>query len=101
MYVCVELPSVMLGVEMVELGITAGLQDRVIQVYGGLVYMDFRQPNNNNNNASNSNSNSEKRGGGVGVGVGVYERMDVSLLPPLYLAFDTLAGEVTQRSEVK
>ena len=24
-----------------ELGITAGLQDRVIQVYGGLVYMDF------------------------------------------------------------
>ena len=24
-----------------ELGITAGLQDRVVQVYGGLVYMDF------------------------------------------------------------
>ncbi len=24
-----------------ELGITAGLQDRVIQVYGGVVYMDF------------------------------------------------------------
>jgi hypothetical protein len=26
-----------------ELGITAGLQDRVIQVYGGLVYMDFER----------------------------------------------------------
>lgn len=28
-------------VENEELGITAGLQDRVIQTYGGLVYMDF------------------------------------------------------------
>lgn len=26
---------------MEELGIAAGLQDRVIQTYGGLVYMDF------------------------------------------------------------
>ena len=24
-----------------ELGITAGLQDRVVQVYGGIVYMEF------------------------------------------------------------
>ena len=24
-----------------ELGITAGLQDRVVQVYGAVVYMDF------------------------------------------------------------
>ena len=29
------------GVENEELGITAGLQDRVIQTFGGLVYMDF------------------------------------------------------------
>lgn len=33
-------PSFVLSVEQ-ELGIQAGLQDRVVQVYGGLVYMDF------------------------------------------------------------
>ena len=26
-----------------DLGITAGLQDRVVQVYGGVVFMDFDQ----------------------------------------------------------
>ena len=31
----------MLSVEVKELGINAGLQDRVIQAYGGLVFMDF------------------------------------------------------------
>ncbi|KAK3744354.1 hypothetical protein QZH41_016482, partial [Actinostola sp. cb2023] len=34
-------PKFVLGVEMDELFIQAGLQDRVIQVYEGLVYMDF------------------------------------------------------------
>ena len=34
-------PSLVLSVEKEELGIAAGLQDRVIQVYEGLVYMDF------------------------------------------------------------
>lgn len=33
-------PSFVLSVEQ-ELGIQAGLQDRVVQIYGGLVYMDF------------------------------------------------------------
>ena len=33
-------PTLVLRAEE-ELGITAGLQDRVAQVYGGLVYMDF------------------------------------------------------------
>merc|ERR1712151_1466530 len=33
-------PSFILSVET-ELGIQAGLQDRVVQAYGGLVYMDF------------------------------------------------------------
>merc|ERR1712113_163576 len=33
-------PSFVLSVES-ELGIQAGLQDRVVQVYQGLVYMDF------------------------------------------------------------
>ena len=34
-------PNFILDVEMSELFIQAGLQDRVIQVYEGLVYMDF------------------------------------------------------------
>lgn len=34
-------PSFVLSVERDELGIAAGLQDRVIQCYEGLVYMDF------------------------------------------------------------
>src|SRR5207248_715772 len=34
-------PSLALAVETEELGITAGLQDRVIQVFEGLVFMDF------------------------------------------------------------
>ena len=34
-------PSLVLSVETEELGIAAGLQDRVIQCYEGLVYMDF------------------------------------------------------------
>ncbi|MFO0807763.1 MAG: hypothetical protein U0746_03995 [Gemmataceae bacterium] len=34
-------PSLALSVEVEELGIAAGLQDRVIQVYEGLVSMDF------------------------------------------------------------
>jgi len=36
-------PKFVLSVEHDELGINAGLQDRVVQVYGGLVYMDFDQ----------------------------------------------------------
>jgi glucuronokinase len=34
-------PSFVLSVETEKLGIAAGLQDRVIQVYEGVVYMDF------------------------------------------------------------
>lgn len=34
-------PSLVLSVETEELGIAAGLQDRVIQCYEGVVYMDF------------------------------------------------------------
>jgi glucuronokinase len=35
------LPSLVLSTEVDELGINAGLQDRVIQVYEGCVHMDF------------------------------------------------------------
>ncbi|MCA9731136.1 GHMP kinase [candidate division KSB1 bacterium] len=37
------LPTLVLNAEVEELGINAGLQDRVIQVYEGCVYMDFEK----------------------------------------------------------
>lgn len=36
-----DFPQVILDIEKKELGISAGLQDRVIQTYKGLVLMDF------------------------------------------------------------
>jgi glucuronokinase len=36
-------PQFILDVETQELFIQAGLQDRVIQIYEGMVYMDFNQ----------------------------------------------------------
>ena len=54
-------------VEQEELGITAGLQDRVIQVYEGLVYMDFA---------------SEREHLVDGLTCYWYEPLDPALLPP-------------------
>src|SRR4051794_4717673 len=54
-------PSLALAVEVEDLGITAGLQDRVIQVYEGLVYMDFAK---------------ERMAETHGYRHGVYERLD-------------------------
>jgi glucuronokinase len=62
-------PNLILSVETEELGISAGLQDRVVQVYGGLVYMDFDREYMEKN------------------GHGRYEPMDPALLPNLFLAF--------------
>ena len=74
-------PSLALAVEQEELGISAGLQDRVIQVYEGLVYMDFDR------------RRIVEHGG---LCYGVYEAMDPGLLPPLYLAYSVDAGEPTE-----
>jgi glucuronokinase len=63
------LPNVVLRAETEELGLTAGLQDRVVQAYGGLVYMDFDEAFM----AAN--------------GCGRYVRLDAGLLPPVYLAY--------------
>lgn len=63
------LPNLILSVENNELGISAGLQDRVAQVYEGLIFMDFDK------------SIMERHGHGV------YENIDPSLLPPLYIAY--------------
>lgn len=62
------LPNLVLSVESGELGLTAGLQDRVIQVYGGCVYMDFGR------------ERMEAKGHGL------YVPLDEDLLPPLFIA---------------
>lgn len=67
-----------LETETKELGVPAGPQDRVIQVYEGLVYMDFRR------------ELMESRG------YGEYERLDPALLPKLYVAYRTSLSEGTE-----
>lgn len=74
-------PSLALSVETRELGITAGLQDRVAQVYEGLVFMDFAP---------------EQTWIIDDLECGRYERLDPALLPPLYVAFSRQAGEPTE-----
>jgi glucuronokinase len=74
-------PSLALAVETEELGIAAGLQDRVIQVYEGLVYMDFSR---------------ERMREHCGYRYGVYERLDPALLPPLYIAYKAEVSEPTE-----
>jgi glucuronokinase len=72
-----ELPSLTLSVEAQELGISAGLQDRVIQNYEGIVYMDFDR------------KLLESRG------YGEYEPLQLQKLPPLYVAYDPERAEVS------
>ncbi len=68
--------SLILSAECDELHIAAGLQDRVIQVYEGLVYMDFDK------------ATMKKRGHGK------YEELEPGLLPSMYVAYrESLAGE--------
>ena len=74
-------PSLVLSVETGELGITAGLQDRVIQVYGGVVMMDFSR---------------ERTRSVQGYECGHYQPLDAASLPPLYVAYSTDAGEPTE-----
>jgi glucuronokinase len=71
------LPSLTLSVEREELGISAGLQDRVIQTYEGIVYMDFER------------SHLEQHG------YGLYEELRPARLPPLYVAYDPSRAEVS------
>ncbi|KAK9904684.1 hypothetical protein WJX75_000560 [Coccomyxa subellipsoidea] len=63
-----ERPNLVLSAEE-ELGITAGLQDRVVQVYGGVVYMDFDRDHMQAH------------------GYGRYECLDPAVLPRLWLVY--------------
>lgn len=74
-------PSLALSVETKELGITGGLQDRVIQCYEGLVSMDFSK---------------ERMSTRDGYECGVYERLDPAMLPPVYIAYCDELGEPTE-----
>ncbi len=74
------LASLTLSVEQ-ELGIPAGLQDRVIQAYEGVVYMDFDA----------ATMQTEK-----GLSFGQYESISPKLLPNLYVAYAHSASEPTE-----
>ena len=64
-------PNIILEAETGELDISAGPQDRVVVVYGGLVHMDFTKEAYDRNNGSH----------------GDYEKLDPGLLPPLFIAY--------------
>lgn len=70
-----QLPTLALSAETEELGIAAGLQDRVAQAYEGLTYMDFAPE-----------LVAER-------GHGLYEPLDPSLLPPLLIAYRATAAQ--------
>ncbi len=74
-----ELANLVLSVEKDELGISAGLQDRVVQVYEGLVHMDFDRAIMERD------------------GYGLYEEIDHGLLPPLYVAY---RADLSEQSDV-
>ena len=74
-------PSLVLSVENLELGITGGLQDRVIQVYEGAVYMDFA---------------ADRMFEDCGYQCGNYENIASSLLDNVYVAFSTEVSEPTE-----
>ncbi len=70
--------NLVLETETKELNVPAGLQDRVVQAYQGLVYMDF------------SRDFMETRG------YGEYQRLDVASLPNVYVACRTSLSEGTE-----
>jgi glucuronokinase len=82
-YFTVDIPlpiqaNLILETETRELGVPAGLQDRVIQTYQGMVYMDF------------SKEIMDRQG------YGNYERLDPALLPNVYVAYRTSLSEGTE-----
>ena len=70
--------NLVLETETRELGVPAGLQDRVIQAYEGVVYMDF------------SRDLMDRQG------FGDYQPIDPELLPNIYVAYRTSLSEGTE-----
>ncbi len=70
--------NLVLSVETKELGISAGLQDRVAQAFEHPVFMDFDR------------EHMEKHG------YGKYELLDATCLPPFYIAFRKNLSEGTE-----
>jgi glucuronokinase len=75
------LASLVLSAERDELGIPAGLQDRVVQAYEGLVAMDF----------SPAAMQSE-----LDLRYGRYQPLPLDNLPPIYLAYSLAGSEPTE-----
>lgn len=75
-----ERPNLILSVETDELNISAGLQDRVIQVYEGAVFMDFDR------------SLVEAQGHGT------YEPLPPGQLPPLFVAYHPKLARGTEKT---
>ncbi|MGD8867902.1 MAG: hypothetical protein PVI01_09730 [Gemmatimonadales bacterium] len=75
-----EQPNLILSAEVDELGITAGLQDRVAQVFEGLVYMDLSRELMRDQ------------------GHGRYESLDSASLPRLYVAHQKQPAKATGRA---
>ena len=74
-------PSFALSIEREELSIMAGLQDRVAQVYEGVVYMDFDPAREHSVQGFHSYH---------------YEPLDPALLPPIYLSYHSDLSEPTE-----
>jgi glucuronokinase len=74
-------PIFALSVELEELGIGGGLQDRVIQCYENIVYMDFDRSQERHIN---------------GLAHYTYEPLKLVEQPPLYLAIHTALSEPTE-----
>ncbi len=72
------LANLILSVETDELGISAGLQDRVIQVYEDIVYMDFNRQHMEE------------------YGYGNYERLSPEMVPNFYVAYSNNLSEGTE-----
>ncbi len=77
------LPGVVLAAETEELGLTAGLQDRVVQAYGGAVFMDFDRDYMEQN------------------GYGRYERLPGEMLPPVYMAYRTDLSQESSTTHIR
>ena len=77
------IPTLCWRAEQEELQINCGMQDRVIQIYNGLMFMDFEKKFFRENEH------------------GKYKRLDEDNLPPIYIAYDPNRAEFSGRYHCK